>query len=77
MAGTDDRIADAQHNSVRLHEEIRHSDLRLTPKAGHMIHHLIPSQIMAAVDTADMAAEFAPAGRATASVGESSVQPMH
>jgi pimeloyl-ACP methyl ester carboxylesterase len=53
MAGADDRIADAQRNSARLHDELAQSDLRLTPGAGHMIHHLAPDDVMAAIDSAE------------------------
>jgi pimeloyl-ACP methyl ester carboxylesterase len=55
MAGSDDHIANAQHNSARLHDEVPHSDLRLVPQAGHMIHHLAPHKVMAAIDSANAA----------------------
>ncbi|MEN3292217.1 MAG: hypothetical protein V7642_1470, partial [Burkholderiales bacterium] len=29
-----------------------HSDLMLTPGVGHMIHHIVPDQVMAAIDMA-------------------------
>jgi pimeloyl-ACP methyl ester carboxylesterase len=52
MAGANDRIVDAQRQSARLHQAIAHSELRLTPGAGHMIHYMVPVQVMAAIDAA-------------------------
>ncbi len=52
MAGKDDRVVDAQRQSVRLHREIAQSELRLTPGAGHMLHFMVPVQVMAAIDAA-------------------------
>ena len=52
VAGTGDRIANAQAQSVRLHHELPGSELRLAAGAGHMIHHLLPSEAMAAIDMA-------------------------
>ncbi|MBA2690082.1 MAG: alpha/beta hydrolase, partial [Burkholderiales bacterium] len=56
MAGADDRYVSARHHSERLHEELPHSDLRLAPGAGHMVHHLVPHEVMAAIDSAAEAA---------------------
>ena len=56
MTGAADRIADAQHNSRRLHDELPQSDLRITAGAGHMIHYLVPDEVMAAIDAAEEAA---------------------
>jgi pimeloyl-ACP methyl ester carboxylesterase len=56
LAGAEDRIADAQHNSRRLHHELPQSDLRLAPGGGHMIHYLMPDEAMAAIDAAEAAA---------------------
>jgi pimeloyl-ACP methyl ester carboxylesterase len=52
MAGTDDRYVDAGWNSVRLHGEIEGSELTLAPGAGHMVHHIVPEEVMAAIDAA-------------------------
>jgi pimeloyl-ACP methyl ester carboxylesterase len=52
MAGTDDRFVDTERNSVRLHRELSHSDLILTPGAGHMVHHIAPDEVMEAIDAA-------------------------
>jgi len=55
LAGTGDQIANAQHHTVRLHQELQHSHLRLKPEIGHMVHYLAPEAIMAAIDSADEA----------------------
>ena len=52
MAGTDDRYVDTGWNSVRLHQELPGSELTLTPGAGHMVHHIVPEEVMAAIDAA-------------------------
>jgi pimeloyl-ACP methyl ester carboxylesterase len=52
LAGTDDRYVDTERNSVRLHRELPGSALTLTPGAGHMIHHIAPDEVMAAIDAA-------------------------
>lgn len=53
LAGAQDRIANPQHNSQRLHDELPQSALRLTQGGGHMIHYLVPDEVMAAIDTAE------------------------
>lgn len=58
MSGEDDRLINPEHNSVRLHEAVPHSELLLTPGAGHMLHHLVPHQVMAAIDAANRADEL-------------------
>ncbi|MBC7502196.1 MAG: alpha/beta hydrolase [Herminiimonas sp.] len=57
MCGENDRLISAEHNSVRLHEALPESDLRLAPGAGHMVHHLVPQQVMAAIDSANRAGD--------------------
>ncbi len=56
LAGVDDRIANAEQNSKRLHDELPQSELHLTPGAGHMIHYLVPDEVMSAIDAAEQAA---------------------
>jgi pimeloyl-ACP methyl ester carboxylesterase len=46
MAGSGDRIADPEHNSVRLHDELPHSVLRLKEGVGHMVHYACPQEIV-------------------------------
>jgi pimeloyl-ACP methyl ester carboxylesterase len=60
MAGTDDRYVNTGWNSVRLHRELRGSELTLAPGVGHMVHHIVPEEVMAAID----AAAAAPGGLA-------------
>ena len=51
MAGAKDRVVkDSQ--AVRLHEEIPHSDLRLIPGVGHMVHYAVPDEVARAVEEA-------------------------
>jgi pimeloyl-ACP methyl ester carboxylesterase len=52
MAGTDDRFVNTGWNSVRLHRELRGSELTLAPGVGHMVHHIVPEEVMAAIDAA-------------------------
>ncbi|MDB5932745.1 MAG: alpha/beta hydrolase [Massilia sp.] len=49
IAGSGDLVADAEYHSVRLHEEVSHSDLTLEDGVGHMAHYAAPERIMAAV----------------------------
>ena len=46
IAGTDDRIVDHRRHSVRVHQEIPQSALRLVPGVGHMLHYAVPEQIV-------------------------------
>lgn len=67
IAGTDDRQASAFHQSVRLHGVICHSSLTLVPGEGHMLQHLAPRVIDAALRDEAMpawASAPAPATRA-------------
>ncbi|PWF47686.1 alpha/beta hydrolase [Massilia glaciei] len=50
IAGEQDRVADAGHQSGRLHEQVPGSDLHLEPGTGHMIHYATPDDIIAAID---------------------------
>jgi pimeloyl-ACP methyl ester carboxylesterase len=50
MAGTMDRIVDHRKHSVRLHEEIAQSALRLVPGVGHMLHYAVPEQVVDAIE---------------------------
>jgi pimeloyl-ACP methyl ester carboxylesterase len=52
MAGTKDRIVDHRKHSVRLHEEIAQSALRLVPRVGHMLHYAVPEQVVDAIEAA-------------------------
>jgi pimeloyl-ACP methyl ester carboxylesterase len=50
MAGTKDRIVNHRKHTVRLHEEIAQSALRLVPGVGHMLHHAVPEQVVDAIE---------------------------
>jgi pimeloyl-ACP methyl ester carboxylesterase len=69
LAGSDDRVADPEHNSARLHRELAGSDYRVERGVGHMLHYAYPDDILAAVDALtalpvpEKARRGAPAGR--------------
>ena len=52
MAGDGDRIVDFRRHSVRLHEMLPGSDLRILPGVGHMIHHTAPDAVAQAIEQA-------------------------
>ena len=52
VAGADDRYVSAERHSARLHDEVKGSHLRLAPGAGHMVHHVAPHDVMAALAAA-------------------------
>jgi pimeloyl-ACP methyl ester carboxylesterase len=54
MAGTDDMHVATKMHSERLHVQIPHSKLILMPGVGHMIHHVVPEQVLEAIDTASV-----------------------
>ena len=45
MAGSDDQVVDVGRHAIRLYQQIAHSELRLVPGAGHMVHHAVPEQV--------------------------------
>jgi pimeloyl-ACP methyl ester carboxylesterase len=51
MAGREDKVAKVGRQSVRLHEEVPHSSIRLVPDVGHMLHYAVPEEIVAAIET--------------------------
>jgi pimeloyl-ACP methyl ester carboxylesterase len=52
IVGGDDQIADVDRQSKRLHGELPDSDLIVVPGMGHMIQHLAPKKVIAAIDHA-------------------------
>ncbi|AWB23241.1 alpha/beta hydrolase [Methylobacterium currus] len=52
ITGGDDQIADVDRQSRRLHHDLPGSELVVVPGMGHMIHHLAPEQVIAAVERA-------------------------
>ena len=61
LAGTRDAVADCTHNAERLHERLRNSALGLEPGVGHMLHHVHPEKVLAAVDAVATQAGAPPA----------------
>jgi pimeloyl-ACP methyl ester carboxylesterase len=49
IAGAGDRIVDAEEQSVRLHDAIPGSRLRVLPQVGHMVHHTSPVEVLDAL----------------------------
>ena len=49
--GRDDRLV-KKRQSERLHKALPYSELSVVPGMGHMIHHLVPDDVMAAIDEA-------------------------
>ncbi|AKJ27431.1 alpha/beta fold hydrolase [Caldimonas brevitalea] len=52
IAGSDDRLVDTAWQSERLHRDLPHSELRLLPGVGHMVHHTAPVAVAEAVERA-------------------------
>jgi pimeloyl-ACP methyl ester carboxylesterase len=52
IVGGDDQIADVDRQSKRLHRELRNSEIIVVPGMGHMIQHLAPREVIAAIDRA-------------------------
>ena len=49
ITGGDDQIADVGRQSRRLHHDVPGSEVVVVPGLGHMIHHLAPERVVAAV----------------------------
>ncbi|MGU3494885.1 alpha/beta fold hydrolase [Xanthobacteraceae bacterium A53D] len=49
VVGTGDRLVDPRQ-SIRLHEDIPHSNLRVVPHAGHMVQQTATYELMGAID---------------------------
>ncbi|MDM0118144.1 alpha/beta hydrolase [Variovorax sp. J22R133] len=49
IAGADDKVVDPVAHSRRLHGDLPQSTLIEVPAAGHMVHYVVPGQIVAAV----------------------------
>lgn len=78
VAGTQDKIVDAGHNSERLSERLAMAQLQMVPGVGHMSHYAHPEKVMAAID--DIAAQVgepvhmrSPEAQALARASESGV----
>lgn len=49
MTGDGDRIVAPEDQSVRLAQELDDAELRLVPRAGHMLHHAVPGEVADAI----------------------------
>lgn len=61
MAGAGDRIVSPERQTRRLHRHVPKSVLYMVPGAGHMVHHLVPSQVVDAIRAVAAAERQAPA----------------
>jgi pimeloyl-ACP methyl ester carboxylesterase len=52
VAGAQDRYVDPEHHSARLAAMIPGSELLLSPRAGHMVHHSDPRRVLQAIEQA-------------------------
>ena len=52
LSGTGDRIVDVHAQTERLGRELGKASLTTVEGAGHMIHHIAPNRVMAAIDQA-------------------------
>lgn len=52
VAGAQDRLLSTRWHAGRLHEQLARSWLRVVEGAGHMVHHVAPGQVTAAIDQA-------------------------
>lgn len=50
--GDADSVVDPVAHSIRLHRDIPHSALRVAEEVGHMIHHIRPAEVVAAIELA-------------------------
>jgi pimeloyl-ACP methyl ester carboxylesterase len=67
MSGAEDLHVTPKRHAERLHEELPQSELLLASGVGHMVHHVVPDQVMAAIDMAARAVSVRPqAGRQAA-----------
>ncbi|MGI8725865.1 MAG: alpha/beta fold hydrolase [Methyloceanibacter sp.] len=51
MAGTKDGVVNAKQPR-RLHAQIPHSNLRMVPGVGHMLHYAVPEEVAEAIEVA-------------------------
>ena len=46
----EDKVADIDRQSRRLHQAVPHSTFRSVPDAGHMVHYAAPEAVLSAVE---------------------------
>src|SRR3954454_21423680 len=77
VVGAEDRIVDVGRQSARLHEVLLHSDLRVVPGLGHMVHHGAPELVADAIEAVAAAArERSPAAAALVAVPGRAATPV-
>jgi pimeloyl-ACP methyl ester carboxylesterase len=52
VAGAHDRYVDTQYHSVQLARRVPRAELVLSPRAGHMVHHVDPRRVLQAIEAA-------------------------
>ena len=52
LAGSGDRLVYRSRHSDRFHAELPHTDYRVMDGCGHMVHHIVPEQVLDAIDAA-------------------------
>ena len=52
VAGAQDRYVDTQRHSVELARRVPRGELLLSPRAGHMVHHVDPRRVLQAIEAA-------------------------
>lgn len=55
MAGDGDRIADPRKQTLHLQRHLPNSVLHMVPGGGHMLHYLVPQQVVEAIRAVDAA----------------------
>jgi pimeloyl-ACP methyl ester carboxylesterase len=56
MAGLGDKIVESESQSGRLAAEVPQSSLHYVPAAGHMLHHIVPEEVVAVIEDVARAA---------------------
>jgi pimeloyl-ACP methyl ester carboxylesterase len=51
IAGSGDRLVYRSRHSDRFHAELPHTDYRIIERVGHMVHHIVPEQVMDAINS--------------------------
>jgi hypothetical protein len=53
FAGAGDLVVDVESHSARLHRDVPHSTLAVSPGAGHMVHYAVVEEIVNAINLMD------------------------
>jgi pimeloyl-ACP methyl ester carboxylesterase len=54
FAGGEDKVVDVEAHAVRLQGELPGSTLAVVPRVGHMVHHAVCDDIVAAIDRVEL-----------------------